>query len=64
MKGGIREERLASVLSTEPKVSGAGVFSYRCLFSKDNPNHSQWYFEFFEAMPFFCMTIKEEELTR
>jgi hypothetical protein len=55
-------QRAAAVLSLEPKVIGDNVFSYRCLFLKNDLNSSQWYFEFFETMPALCMTIKEEDL--
>ena len=57
-------QRMAAVLSVEPKIFGKGVFSYQAYFIKTNPNLSQWYFEFFETVSFFCITIEESHLKK
>ena len=52
------------VLGQEPVVIGEGVFSYRFCSVPGKPHHSQWYFEFFETVPFLCLTIEEDEFAR
>lgn len=50
------------VLAQDPTIIGDGVFSYRFCLVPGKPEHSQWYFEFFEAVPFLCITVDEREL--
>jgi hypothetical protein len=56
------ERRAAKVLNAKPKCIGEGVFSYRVHFIEGSPNNSQWYFEFFGAVPFLSLTIEEDAI--
>lgn len=45
------------VASTDPKVLGEGVFSYRVHFLPTDPDSSFWFYRFFEAIPIVSMTL-------
>ena len=53
----LQKDIVQPLMTQKPKIIGNNVFSYRVLFTEEDPNVSAWLLLFYEKVAFICITL-------